>query len=114
MQAVAGAANGRAAATWNRMNEAMSANPPSHSLAGLEAELATILGPDLATSLIGAARTDGAWGLDLHLAINDGLERLEPDRRAHALALVERLLRSMAREPGAAPSTAGSSVDADA
>ena len=89
----------------------MSEHYPRHSLVGLEAELATILGPDLATSLVGAARTEGAWGLDLHLAINDGLERLDPERRARALALVDRLLGDMDSRQGERLPNAGSSSD---
>ncbi|MBP5857632.1 hypothetical protein KAJ83_11480 [Marivibrio halodurans] len=58
----------------------------------LEGKLAVILGEDLAVSLIRAARHRGEWGLDMQLAINDGLESLPPERRARALVLIDQLL----------------------
>lgn len=58
----------------------------------LEGKLAAILGEDLAVSLIRAALHRGAWGLDMQLAINDGLESLPPETRARALGLIDQLL----------------------
>ncbi|MCR9218805.1 MAG: hypothetical protein NXI21_01120 [Alphaproteobacteria bacterium] len=58
----------------------------------LEDKLAAIVGEDLAGSLIRAAMKRGEWGLDMQLAINDGLERLEPERRERAVRLIDDLL----------------------
>ena len=58
----------------------------------LEDKLAAIVGEDLAGSLIRAAMQRGEWGLDMQLAINDGLERLDGERRERALGLIDSLL----------------------
>ena len=60
------------------------------ALSGLEENLSEIVGDDLAQSLVKAALARGEYGLDLHLAINDGLEMLSDDRRRQVLALLDR------------------------
>jgi len=54
--------------------------------------LASILGADLADSLIRAAMRQGTWDLDMQLAINDGLKDLDGERRQRALGLIDELL----------------------
>ncbi len=58
----------------------------------LEGKLAAIVGDDLAGSLIRAALRRGEWGLDMQLAINDGLAQLDPVKRRRALELIDQLL----------------------
>ena len=67
-------------------------NPTQAGLPVLEGKLAAILGEDLAVSLIRAAERRGAWGLDMQLAINDGLGKLPPETRARAVSLIDQLL----------------------
>lgn len=68
------------------------ANVATNDLTGLEDKLAAVIGEDLASSLIRAAITRGEWGIDMQLAINDGLQNLDEERRKRAVSLIDQLL----------------------
>ena len=57
-------------------------------------EMASVVGPDLADSLVRAGRKRGQFDLDMQLAINDGLEQLSREKREKAVALIDSLIRS--------------------
>ena len=57
-------------------------------------EMATVVGDDLADSLVRAGRKGGQFDLDMQLAINDGLEQLSREKRMQALALIDSLIRT--------------------
>lgn len=59
----------------------------------LKVQLAGIVGPDLADSLVRAGRKRGEFDLDMQLALNDGLQSLDEEKRRDALFLLDRLLR---------------------
>lgn len=73
------------------------------TLPALEDKLAAVLGDDLADSLIRAAMTRGTWGLDMQLAVNDGLAALDAERKERAISLIDKLLaegRARLRDAG--------------
>lgn len=70
--------------------------PAEDILDELIARLGRTLGPDLADTLVHAARSRGDLTLDMQLAINDGLDSLTPDQRAEVLSILDDLRRRLA------------------
>lgn len=69
----------------------------------LNARLGKTLGPDLADTLIRAARSRGDLTLDMQLAINDGLDSLTPDQRRDVLSILDDLRRRLAEAAEKSP-----------
>lgn len=62
-------------------------------LKGIQQELASVVGGDLADSLVRAGRKRGEFDLDMQLAINDGLATLPRHKRVEVLALLDTMLQ---------------------
>ncbi len=61
-------------------------------LAQFEVDLAEVCGADLSESLLKAGQSGGVMNLDMQLAINDGLEMIDEEKRALILGMLDDFL----------------------
>jgi hypothetical protein len=60
-------------------------------LNAIRARLTDVVGGDLADSLVRAGRKNGAFDLDLHLLISDGVKALSAEQKREVLSILDEL-----------------------